>query len=109
IDLKGGAESAWNLVTAANQFIVQTAPWSLARQGNDAELDRTLAALSRALVRLAILAFPFLPSKAAALWESLRQDAELARAWAIAENPPVSGRKVRKPDNLFPKPPPPNP
>jgi methionyl-tRNA synthetase len=108
-DLKGGAEAAWTLVTAANQYIVQTAPWTLAKQNRDAELDAALAALARCLVRLAVLSTPFMPGKAQDLWRYLGQDASLPRTWQQAEHPSVTGSSARKPDGLFPKPDPPNP
>jgi methionyl-tRNA synthetase len=104
LDLRGGAEAAWDLVTAANQFIVQAAPWTLAKQQKDSELDHTLAALARCLVRLAVLIQPFMPGKAGELWEHLGQDATPSGAWRLAENPSATGARVRKPDGLFPKP-----
>ena len=109
LDLKGGADAAWGLVTSANQFIVQAAPWSLAKQERAAELDAALAALARCLVRLAVLTGPFMPRKAAELWRHLGQDASLTAAWGQAAHPDTAGAQVRKPDGLFPKPPPPNP
>ena len=105
LDLRGGAEVAWGLVTAANQYIVQTAPWTLAKEGKDNELDAVLAALVRALVRLATMASPFMPSKAALLCESLGEAGQPDRdSWARALAPEPGGRQVRKPENLFPKP-----
>lgn len=103
LDLKGGAETAWELVTVANQFIVQTAPWSLAKHGKDAELDASLAALARCLTRLAILSFPFMPGKAGQLWGSLGQDAPLTGAWRQVKEPQVTGLRITKPAALFPK------
>ena len=64
LDLRSGAEAAWSLVSAANLFVQQTAPWSLAKLQREAELDDALAALARALARLAVLASPFIPVKA---------------------------------------------
>jgi methionyl-tRNA synthetase len=102
-DLKGAAEAAGALVTAANQFIVRTAPWALAKQGQTAELDAALAALARCLTRLAVLTQPFMPGKAAELWRDLGQDAGLETAWRQAEHPDASGRTIRKPLALFPR------
>ena len=103
--LREGAEAAWNLVSAANLFIQQTAPWSLARQGKDAELDAVLAALARCLLRLALLTSPFIPLKAQVLWEALGQPGEAARAdWGRARKPDMAGAATQKPDGLFPKP-----
>jgi methionyl-tRNA synthetase len=103
LDLKGGVEAAWELVTVANQYIVQTAPWSLAKHGKDAELDASLAALARCLTRLTILSFPFMPGKAADLWAALGQDAPLGGAWRQVQEPQVAGLRITKPAALFPK------
>jgi len=103
LDLRGGAEVAWELVTAANQFIVQTAPWSLAKQGKDAELDASLAALARCLTRLAVLSLPFMPGKAGQLWAALGQDAPVEGAWRQVQAPETTGRRIHKPESLFPK------
>lgn len=109
LDLRGGAEAAWGLVTSANQYIVQTAPWALAKQGRNAELDQALGALARCLIRLAVLASPFMPGKAEELWRYLGQDAPLSGAWRQAEHPAAAGTNVRKPEGLFPRPTPANP
>ena len=106
LDLKGGADAAWSLVTRANQYIVEAAPWTLAKQGKDSDLDQVLHALAACLYRLALLCSPFLPATMEALWLSLGQAGSGAtRAdWATLESPPVAGASVRKPAGLFPKP-----
>ena len=71
LDLRGGAEAAWDVVSTANLYIQQMAPWALAKAGREAELDLVLRALARALYRLAVLTAPFIPGKARALWQSL--------------------------------------
>jgi methionyl-tRNA synthetase len=104
LDLKGGAEAAWTLVTRANQYIVETAPWTLAKEGKDAELDAVLHALAACLYRLAVLASPYLPAKAEALWTALGQPGAAARStWKLLGAPPVSGTHVTKGEGLFPK------
>ena len=109
LDLRGGADATWALVTAANQFIVQVAPWALAKQGKDEALDAALAALTRCLLRLSVLTGPFLPRKSAELRQHLGQDALVPASWASAETPEAAGLQVRKPAGLFPKPESPNP
>lgn len=109
LDLRGGAEAAWELVAAANQYIVQVAPWSLAKQGRESELDQALGALARCLLRLAVLASPFMPGKAAELWGHLGQNGAVFEAWAQATAPDGVGASTRKPEGMFPKPPHPNP
>jgi methionyl-tRNA synthetase len=104
-DLRGAAESAWRIVTAANQYIVQTAPWALAKGGRDAELDAALAALGRCLYRMAILASPLIPGKAEELWRALGQEGTAASAeWASLQAPRTAGAATRKPEGLFPRP-----
>jgi methionyl-tRNA synthetase len=104
-DLRGGAEAAWSLVSTANLYIQQSAPWSLAKAGRDAELDVVLASLARALYRLAVLASPFIPGKAQLIWQSLGLAWEgLATAWGGLDAPTVEGLVTTKPEVLFPKP-----
>ncbi len=98
-------QATWMLVQAANQYIVQTEPWALAKAGRDAELDEVLAALARCLYRLAVLVSPFMPAKAAELWSALGQPGEIGSGACDAyTGPPVSGTTVAKPPILFPKP-----
>jgi methionyl-tRNA synthetase len=105
VDLRGGADAAWSLVSAANLFVQQSAPWSLAKAGKELELDEALGSLARALGRLAIMTSPFLPAKAQILWNMLGLESDPATAtWAAAEEPPVSGGKVSGVEVLFPKP-----
>jgi methionyl-tRNA synthetase len=105
LDLRGGAEAAWGLVATANLYIQQTAPWALAKAGRETELDAALAALARALYRLAVMAAPLIPGKALILWQSLGLEGErLATAWDSLDRPPVGGVLTKKPEVLFPKP-----
>jgi methionyl-tRNA synthetase len=105
LDLRGGAEAAWALVSAANLFVQQSAPWALAKAKKEDELDQTLAALSRGLVRLSLLTSPFIPAKAQALWSMPGLDGNVADAsWRSAEEPLVAGRKIQRSEVLFPKP-----
>jgi methionyl-tRNA synthetase len=105
LDLRGGTEAAWALVATANLYIQQTAPWKLAKEGREEELDVALAALARALYRLAVLAAPFTPGKAQTLWSVLGLPGEVSEAdWASLAAPPVAGLATRRPEVLFPKP-----
>jgi methionyl-tRNA synthetase len=104
--LHRGAAAAWSLVAEANAFVERQAPWTLAKQGNDTALDSALAALSRALLRLAILVAPFAPGAADQLWSALGQGERLplAGAWARALQPALSGAQTHRIPPLFPKP-----
>jgi methionyl-tRNA synthetase len=105
LDLRGGAEAAWELVATANLYIQQLAPWKLAKEGREAELDTTLAALARALYRLAVLSGPFIPGKAAEIRAALGAPGQPSDAgWDTLAAPPTGGLTTRRPETLFPKP-----
>jgi methionyl-tRNA synthetase len=105
LDLRGGAAAAWRLVDTANLFIQQVAPWTLAKQGKQDELDAALAALARALYRLALLSSPFIPGKAQLLWDSLGLSGTPGGAPCGSFGaPPVAGKATARPEVLFPKP-----
>jgi methionyl-tRNA synthetase len=105
LDLRGGAAAAWRLVGTANLFIQQVAPWTLAKQGKQDELDAALTALARALYRLALLSSPFIPGKAQLLWDSLGLSGTPGGApWGSFAAPPVAGKATARPEVLFPKP-----
>ena len=104
-DLKGGLDATWAIISAADLFITQTAPWALAKAGKQLELDQALATLARTLVRVAVLCSPFLPAKAAEIWSSLGQKGPLsAIRWTTVQNPVIQGLTVTRPAILFPKP-----
>jgi methionyl-tRNA synthetase len=104
--IKDAAAALADLVAAGDGYIARSAPWTLAKEGRDAELDEVLAALARALFRLAVMASPIMPATAQALWTALGQTGSpgTATAWARCRNPDIAGSKVTKPANLFPKP-----
>ena len=102
--LHNGAQAAWDLVAAANGFIEEMAPWSLAKEGNDEKLDVVLAALARCLCRVTILASPFLPTRVEQVWKGLGMSGAVAEAgWGAVEKPEVTGNSVEKLKPLFPK------
>jgi methionyl-tRNA synthetase len=103
--LHRGAAAAWDLVSAANAFVERQAPWALAKANDTAALDATLAALARSLMRLAVLAAPFIPSAAHTLHDALGlgADGDAAQAWSLAVSPRFEGAKTRRIPPLFPK------
>jgi len=106
VALEHGAAELVGLAGRANRYVEETAPWKLAKEKNDAELDSVLANLTRTIARLAVLSLPFVPGKAQELWESLgapRALAELRFADLATLDP--TGWAVRKGAPLFPKPP----
>jgi methionyl-tRNA synthetase len=104
LDLRGGVEATWALVSAANLFVQQTAPWALAKADRQKELDQALGALARALFQLSVMASPFIPGKAQSIWAMLGLEGEMASLeWSALEQRSIAGRRVRSPEVLFPK------
>ena len=102
--IEGGAAQLIALATRANRYVEETAPWKLAKAQRDAELDTVLANLARTVARLAVLALPFMPEKAAQLWEALGSGRQLGEGGfgAVAALDPA-GWAVRTLPPLFPK------
>ncbi len=103
-DLGGGAAAVIAHAARANRYVEETAPWKLAKENRAAELDTVLANLARTVARLAVLALPFVPTTAQAIWSLLGTGTPLdgVRLDAL-EAPQVEGRRVAKPPVLFPK------
>ncbi len=99
-----GADHAWRLVDRANGFIEERAPWSLAKQGQSAELEETLGALARCIARVTLMAAPFMPGKTQEVWAALGLPGRVeAAGWEELERPPTGGHQVEKLPPLFPK------
>jgi methionyl-tRNA synthetase len=104
-DLQQGAALVIELASRANRYVEETAPWKLAKEKKNAELDQVLANLVRVVARLAILAAPFIPAKAQEIWDLLGA-ARSFTALRLSDlaTLSVAGQRVAKPPPLFPKP-----
>ena len=83
LDFRGGLEAIWGFLSVANRYVDQKAPWSLAKAGDDAALDRVLYSAAEAIRIAACLVSPVMPHTA----EQIEQQLGLAgwnRAWAQA-------------------------
>ncbi len=101
--LHQGLAAAMELAGAANVYIEETAPWTLAKDpARASELDAALASLARTLARLAVLLSPFMPVKCCELWHALGRQGEIAGLEAYAALDPA-GHTVARQAVLFPK------
>jgi methionyl-tRNA synthetase len=66
-----GLESIWQLITAADKYIVEQAPWKLFKAKEDAKLDEVLYSIADALRVATVLAAPVLPESCAKIWRLL--------------------------------------
>jgi methionyl-tRNA synthetase len=99
--------AVWEIVSRANQYLVEKAPWKVA--GDDTrrtELASILYAAAETLRILAILISPVMPSAAGRLWDQLGVEAPLqeqrlpeAASWGLL----VPGTKTNRGESLFPR------
>ena len=70
--LQAALQSIWSLVTRANQYVDQTAPFRLAKDpAQAARLDNVLYSLAEVCRVLAVLLWPFLPGTASKIYLQL--------------------------------------
>jgi methionyl-tRNA synthetase len=79
-DLTGALDQIWDeLVRGLNRYVEQRAPWALAKEPGQAQLDETLYDLGEGLRVAAILLYPFIPRSAEAVLRALGQP--VTTAW----------------------------
>jgi methionyl-tRNA synthetase len=99
-----GGQEAWQLVSRANGFVEESAPWKLAKSGEHDRLAAVLAALARAVARITIMAAPFMPTKAQQVWDALGLSGAASDGqWSFLLQPKLGGAKVTKGEPVFPK------
>jgi methionyl-tRNA synthetase len=90
-------------LTAANQYLEQTAPWKRAKEGDEAGVNTSLYTASEALRIASVLMSPVMPAKMQEVWERLgwRPPDNLASAlsWGLL----VPGEPVATGEPLFPR------
>jgi methionyl-tRNA synthetase len=98
-----GIEAAFDLVTRANAFVEERAPWKLAKDPAAAgTLDATLSALAESLRIVAILLSPVMPRAASQIFAQLAIPETLsleAAAWGGIPG----GHRLGEPTPVFPK------
>ncbi len=93
----------WTLVGAANKYVNDSAPWTLAREGNDARLDEVLYNLCEVLRILGVWTLAFLPRKAKELLDRVGVPEPLRTVESTAEWGRLpAGIQTRGGDPLFP-------
>ncbi len=72
LEFSKGLEAVWTMLSTVDKFIVEQAPWKLARvEASRAQLDSTLHTAAETLRIACILLSPVLPESAAKIWKQL--------------------------------------
>jgi methionyl-tRNA synthetase len=61
----------WGFIGVLDRFIVERAPWNLAKSGDSAKLADTLYTAAEALRIVTALVYPVIPESAAKIWAQL--------------------------------------
>jgi methionyl-tRNA synthetase len=109
-DPQSALDGVWTLVTRANRYVEESAPWSLAKaarngdEGANARLDTSLATLAESLRFISVLLQPFLPDTADRIRRQLgvpdsATDWETGLRWGQIP----SGTQVGQAQPIFPR------
>lgn len=93
----------WGLISRANQYIEQQAPWALAKKGETEKLTEVLFDLCETLRIVAILVGPFMPATAQKIWAQLNLPQPLEKLTPVPFGMPIAGTMVKKGPALFPR------
>jgi methionyl-tRNA synthetase len=103
-----GLEALWTLLSAVDKFIVEQAPWKLARSADaeaQAKLDTALHTSAETLRIATALIYPVLPESAAKIWEQLGMTTPLEglRLDSICWGQLPAGQKIGQIAAIFPR------
>jgi methionyl-tRNA synthetase len=102
--LQGALQAIWSLVTRANQYVDQTAPFKLAKDPSKAErLDEVLYNLAEVCRLLAVLLWPFLPGTAAKIYAQLGLAGAPDKFSGACWGGLTAGHTIGTPAPLFPR------
>lgn len=96
----------WELISAANKYIVENEPWSLAKDpANREKISTLMYRLLEVLRNTAILLSPFMPQAAQKIMSQIGLDAtEKFNLDVIRQNEPLpAGASLSRGDSLFPR------
>ena len=101
-------ESIWSLLSAVDVFIVEQAPWKLARSEDPAatqQLNDTLSTATEVLRIACILLHPALPESTTKIWSQLGMLTPLpdARLTDLTFSNTLSGQKIGEISGVFPR------
>ena len=102
-----GLEAVSSLISSVDKFIVECAPWKLARQSDETSqklLDETLYTAAEALRIATALLYPVLPQSAPKIWEQLGmpEPIENVRLETLTWGGLAAGQKIGTVAGVFP-------
>lgn len=98
-------ETIWAFIGALDKFIVERAPWKLAKSGETRLLHDTLYTAAESLRLVTALVSPVIPESAARIWAQLGMAAPLdaIRTADLEWGRLASGQTIQEPSGVFPR------
>jgi methionyl-tRNA synthetase len=98
-------ELIWSLISHVDKFIVERAPWNLAKSGDTAKLADTLYTAAEAVRIVTALVYPVIPESAAKIWEQLgfRTPLDAIRTADLDWGKLASGQEIEPASGVFPR------
>src|SRR5208283_5141902 len=106
LEFTRGLEAIWGLLSRLDKFIVERAPWKMARQPEaQADLDATLYTAAEALRIATVLLAPVLPQSTPKIWAQLgmAEPLESVRLDTLAWGQLPAGQKIGEVVGVFPR------
>ena len=104
-EISNALGAIWQVVSRANKYLEETAPWSLAKNGQTERLNTVLYNVAEVLRLATIMATPFMPGLPGRVWPQLGiQDKPELQAWnSLSWGLLPAGTPVKRGDVLFPR------
>ena len=99
-------QDAWSLVTRANRYVEENAPWTLAKKGNMDRLGSVLYNLAESLRLIGLYLFPVMPATSQKIWDAIGMNKRIS-ACLLGEEKGWGGLKtgtaIQPGAQLFPR------
>jgi methionyl-tRNA synthetase len=98
-------ETIWGFIGTLDKFIVERAPWKLAKSGETAKLHETLYTAAESLRLVTALVAPVIPESAAKIWKNLgfTTSLEAIRTDDLKWGRLPTGQAIDNPTGVFPR------
>ncbi|MGE5174015.1 MAG: methionine--tRNA ligase [Betaproteobacteria bacterium] len=80
-------QDVWRLVSRANRYVEENAPWSLAKNKDRERLGSVLYNLSESLRLIGLYLYPVMPSTSQKIWSALGVDKQVSACRMVEEQP----------------------
>jgi len=99
-------QDAWSLVSRANRYVEENAPWTLAKDGKMGRLGSVLYNLAESLRLIGLYLFPVMPATSQKIWDAIGMNKQISacrfneeQGWGGLK----SGTAIQPGSQLFPR------